>query len=57
MSKHINKQQVYDYLSTIPKGKLSEQYAFVGMESQRKKLEADGIMVENNEVNLDKYKW
>lgn len=99
MRKHIDKQRVYDYLTTIPKGKvvtygtiadylgnknlartvgnilhanpdgdkypcykvvnskgmLSEQYAFGGIDVQRKRLEADGIAVENNKVNLKIY--
>ena len=101
MKKHVNKQSVYEYLATIPKGKvvtygqiaeylgnkdlartvgnilhsnpdgekypcykvvnskgkLSEQYAFGGNDSQRKKLEADGIIVENNKVDLNIFKW
>lgn len=99
MKKHIDKQSVYDYLTTIPKGKvvtygaiaeylgnknlartvgnilhanpdgdkypcykvvnskgmLSEQYAFGGIDVQRKRLEADGIVVEDNKVNLKTY--
>lgn len=37
------------------KGRLSEHYAFGGIESQRKKLEADGIKVINNIVDLEEY--
>lgn len=98
---HMQKQKVYDYLATIPKGKvvtygqiaeylgdknlsrtvgnilhsnpdgvkypcykvvnykgkLSENYAFGGISQQRNKLIADGIVVENDSVDLKKYRW
>ena len=101
MKKHVDKQSVYEYLASIPKGKvvpygqiaeylgnknlartvgnilhsnpdgekypcykvvnsegkLSEQYAFGGIESQKAKLEADGISVENHKVDLKLYRW
>lgn len=101
MKKCIDKQIVYEYLRSIPKGKvvtygkiaeymgnknlartvgnilhsnpdgdkypcykvvnasgkLSEQYLFGGIEVQKKRLEADGIEVINNRVNLSKYEW
>lgn len=101
MQKHIDKQMVYDYLTTIPKGKvvtygqiaeylgnknlartvgnilhanpdgekypcykvvnskgmLSEQYLFGGIDAQRDRLEADGIVVEGNKVDLNRYGW
>ena len=97
----VEKQKVYDYLTTIPKGKvvtygqiaeylgnrnlsrtvgnilhdnpdgvqypcykvvnfqgkLSENYAFGGIEQQRRKLMSDGIAVENNKVDLAIYRW
>lgn len=37
------------------KGELSRAYAFGGMESQKGRLEAEGIAVENNRVDLKKY--
>jgi O-6-methylguanine DNA methyltransferase len=37
------------------KGKLSENYAFGGMENQRKKLESEDIVVINNHVDLDEF--
>ncbi len=37
------------------KGKLSENYAFGGIEAQKKRLEADGIKVIDNKVDLKKY--
>jgi O-6-methylguanine DNA methyltransferase len=37
------------------KGELSSSYAFGGIEEQRRRLEAEGIKVENNKINLKKY--
>ena len=36
-------------------GMLSSNYAFGGLEEQKKRLEADGIDVINNKVALEKY--
>lgn len=36
-------------------GKLSTNFAFGGMEGQRQRLEAEGIRVENDRVDLKKY--
>lgn len=36
-------------------GKLSTHFAFGGIEEQEKRLERDGIVVENNTVDLNKY--
>lgn len=99
--KKIDKQEVYDFLTRIPKGKvvtygmigeylgnvhfarmvgnilhentdgekypcykvvsasgkLSENYAFGGIEKQKELLEKDGIKVACNKVDLKKYKW
>ena len=38
-------------------GKLSEHYAFGGLCAQRQRLEADGIRVENDCVELELYQW
>lgn len=101
MKRRVEKQMVYDYLATIPKGKvvtygqiaeylgdkklsrtvgnilhnnpdgekypcykvvnskgkLAESYAFGGIEQQRSKLAAEGVVVENNKVDLKIYKW
>lgn len=38
-------------------GKLSENFGFGGMEEQKRRLEADGIVVENCRVDLGKYRW
>lgn len=39
------------------KGKLSEHFAFGGAEGQRRLLMADGIEVENDHVDLEKYRY
>ena len=39
------------------RGKIAENYAFGGTTSQRKRLEADGIIVNNNNVDLKVYQW
>lgn len=38
------------------KGELSKNYAFGGIEEQKKRLEKDGIKVVNYKVDLEKYK-
>lgn len=37
------------------KGELSRAYAFGGIEEQKRRLEADGVAVENYRVDLKKY--
>ena len=37
------------------RGELSSSYAFGGLETQKRRLEADGIVVENDKVDLQKY--
>ena len=39
------------------KGKLSDRYAFGGRDEQKKRLENDGISVENYTVDLKKYQY
>ena len=39
------------------KGKLSKHYAFGGIENQRKRLEADGIQVKDDQIDLNRYQW
>ena len=39
------------------KGRLSEGYAFGGIEMQKERLEADGIAVVDFRVNLAEYRW
>lgn len=38
-------------------GKLSENYAFGGLEAQKHRLEAEGIPVRNGKVDLEQYRW
>ena len=37
------------------KGELSRAYAFDGIDEQKRRLEADGIVVENGKVDLKRY--
>lgn len=39
------------------RGRLSERYAFGGMEEQKRRLEADGIRVENGRVDLKTFQF
>ena len=39
------------------KGKLSNNFAFGGIEKQKEKLEKEGIIVKNNSVDLKKYQY
>lgn len=39
------------------KGELSHSYAFGGVGEQKLRLEADGITVENDKVDLKRYGW
>lgn len=101
MKAKIDKQTVYDFLATIPKGKvvtygqiatylgnanyartvgnilhenpngekypcykvvnasgkLSANYAFGGLSGQKQRLEQDGILVQNDKVDLNRYRW
>ena len=101
MSRKIDKQIVYEYLTAIPKGKvvtygqiaeflgnknlarivgnilhenpdgdkypcykvvnakgnLAKNYAFGGVGCQKIRLEADGVIVNNNKVDLNVYQW
>lgn len=101
MKTKIDKQSVYDFLATIPKGKvvtygqiamflgnvnyaravgnilhenpdgekypcykvvnaqgkLAENYAFGGLDTQRQRLEKEGIVVNEGKVDLRVYRW
>ena len=48
-----NKYPCYKVVNS--KGELSPAYAFGGIEEQKRRLEADGIAVENGKVDLKKY--
>ena len=39
------------------KGNLAKNYAFGGAECQKMHLEADGVIVNNNKVDLKVYQW
>ncbi len=39
------------------KGKLSRSYAFGGIDGQRERLLADGVEVEHDTVDFEKYCW
>ena len=39
------------------KGNLAKKYAFGGIGCQKMRLEADGVIVNNNKVNLNVYQW
>ena len=39
------------------RGSLAENYAFGGAEGQRQRMEADGITVSDNRVDLKVYQW
>ena len=45
------------YKVVSARGKLSESFAFGGLEGQKRHLEADGIAVVNGRVDLQKYQW
>ena len=101
MSRKVEQQIIYEYLNTIPKGKvvtygqiaeflgnknlarivgnilhknpdgdkypcykvvnakgnLAKNYAFGGVGCQKMRLEADGVIVNNNKVDLKVYQW
>ena len=45
------------YKVVSAQGKLSEQFAFGGLEGQKSRLEQDGIEVINGAVCLEAYQW
>lgn len=38
-------------------GKLAENFSFGGLEGQKARLQADGVEVKNDRVDLEKYGW
>ena len=48
-----NKYPCYKVVNS--KGALSYAYAFGGIDEQKRRLEAEGIIVKNNKVDLKKY--
>ena len=49
-----NKYPCYKVVDS--KGNLSKHFAFGGIDKQKEKLEAEGIVVNNYQVDLNKYK-
>ncbi len=49
-----NKYPCYKVIDS--KGNLSKHFAFGGIDKQKEKLEAEGIVVNNYQVDLNKYK-
>lgn len=52
-----NGEEIPCYKVVDSKGRLSEHYAFGGIEKQKERLEKEGIEVENYRVDLNKYKF
>ena len=52
-----NGEEIPCYKAVDTKGRLSEHYAFGGIEKQKERLEKEGIEVKNYRVDLNKYKF
>lgn len=52
-----NGEEIPCYKVVDTKGRLSEHYAFGGIEKQKERLEKEGIEVKNYRVDLNKYKF
>ena len=52
-----NGEEIPCYKAVDSKGRLSEHYAFGGIEKQKERLKKEGIEVENYRVDLNKYKF
>ena len=52
-----NGEEIPCYKVVDSKGRLSEHYAFGGIEKQKERLEKEGIEVKNYRVDLNKYKF
>ena len=52
-----NGEEIPCYKVVDSKGRLSEHYAFGGIEKQKERLEKEGIEVKNYRVDLKKYKF
>lgn len=48
---------IYDVVKQIPQGKVSKAFAFGGENRQITLLENEGVKVEGNRVDLEKYRW
>ena len=56
LHKNPNENEYPCYKVVNAKGKLSKNFAFGGVEGQKKKLEDDGIVVDDYKVDLSIYK-
>ena len=56
---HVNPEpDVYPcYKVVSAQGRLASNFGFGGPEEQKRRLEADGIEVKENKVDLTKYQW
>lgn len=52
-----NGEEIPCYKAVDSKGRLSEHYAFGGIEKQKERLEKEGIEVKSYRVDLNKYKF
>lgn len=50
-----NRYPCYKVVNTA--GRLAQHYAFGGLEAQKRRLEADGIVVRNDKVDIKTYRW
>ena len=55
LHKNTDPDNIPCYRVVNSRGRLADEYAFGGAEAQKKKLEADGIEVTDNKVDLEKY--
>lgn len=56
---HVNPQpDVYPCFKVVnAQGRLAEHFGCGGLQAQKRRLEADGIEVIHNKVDLGKYQW
>lgn len=54
-NKNPDKYPCYKVVNS--KGSLAFRYAYGGINGQKQRLEADGIIVKDNKVDLNIYKW
>lgn len=57
LHKNADGQRFPCYKVVSSQGKLSGSYAFGGLEEQKRRLEAEGITVQKDKVDLKTYQW
>ena len=57
LHKNPDPDQYPCYKVVNAQGKLSEHFAFGGLQGQAQRLKAEGIEVMGNTVDLEKYRW